>query len=126
MLIIKLIEDKKTSLNIDLLDIIYEIFENFIKNKDEVLLPKEYVHIINDRIINKIIFKLNDLMKKIRKSLIILYFLSYFTFSLLSKIDIIQNIIENYDKIISKSIPSGENFPKKLYSDYFKFIFFKK
>ena len=79
MLIIKLIEDKKTSLNIDLLDIIYEIFENFIKNKDEVLLPKEYIHIINDRIINKIIFKLNDLMKKIRKSLIILYFLSYFT-----------------------------------------------
>ena len=79
MLIIKLIEDKKTSLNIDLLDIIYEIFENFIKNKDEVLLPKEYINIINDRIINKIIFKLNDLMKKIRKSLIILYFLSYFT-----------------------------------------------
>ena len=143
ILIIKLIEDKKTPLNIDLLDIILNIFENFVKNKNDNLLSKEYIHLINDRIISKIILKLNDSNEKIRKkSHDIIIFVLYHKivnfdllinsllsndikklnssncFALLSKLDIIQNILENYNKIINTNISSTENFPKELISDY--------
>ena len=146
ILITQLIEDKKTPLNFDLLDLIFEIFKHLKKNKTETILTKEYIHLINDRIMNKIIFKLNDSSDKIRKKsydiiIFVLYnqivnfdllintllssdikkTLSSNTFSFLSKLNIIENILQNYNKIISSNISSEENFPKDLISDYIIF-----
>ena len=66
-LIAQLIEDKKTPVNLDLLEIVLDVFKNLEKNKNEINLSREYIYFINDRIISKIIFKLNDTSEKIRK-----------------------------------------------------------
>ena len=141
ILIAQLIEDKKTPLNIDLLELILDVFKNLKKYNIE--LSRENVHLINDRIMSKIILKLNDSSEKIRKKSyeIIIFALYnqtvYFdllindllskdiknihssnSFSILSKLDIIQNIFENYKKIINNNISSEDNFPKDLISDY--------
>ena len=36
----------------------------------------------------------------------------------MSKLDMIENILQNYNKIISTNITSPENFPKDLIVDY--------
>ena len=142
-LVAHLIEDKKTPTNLDLLEIILEIFKNFEKNKKEINLTRENIYFINDRVINKIIFKLNDTTEKIRKKsydiiIFVLYHnIVYFdllinsllskdinnihssnSFAIMSKLDMIQNILQNYNKIISTNITSPENFPKDLIVDY--------
>ena len=142
-LVAQLIEDKKTPTNLDLLEIILEIFKNFEKNKKEINLTRENIYFINDRVINKIIFKLNDTTEKIRKKsydiiIFVLYHnIVYFdllinsllskdinnihssnSFAIMSKLDMIQNILQNYNKIISTNITSPENFPKDLIVDY--------
>ena len=142
-LIAQLIEDKKTPVNLDLLEIVLDVFKNLEKNKNEINLSREYIYFINDRIISKIIFKLNDTSEKIRKKsydiiIFVLYHnIVYFdllinsllskdnnnirtsnNFSIMSKLDMIENILQNYHKIISTNISSAENFPKDLISDY--------
>ena len=142
-LIAQLIEDKKTPVNLDLLDIILEIFKNYEKNKNEINLTRENIYFINDRIISKIIFKLNETTEKIRKKsydiiIFVLYHnIVYFdllmnsllskdiknihssnNFSIMSKLDMIENILQNYNKIINTNISSPENFPKGLIADY--------
>ena len=142
-LIIQLLEDKKTPLNMDLLNIILNLFKHLEKNNNEINLPREYIHLINDRIMSKIIFKLNDSSEKIRKKAydIIIFALykkivnfdllinsllsndvkssnSANSFSILSKLDILYNIMENHNKIINTNISSQENFPIDLISDY--------
>ena len=142
-LVAQLIEDKKTPTNLDLLEIILEIFKNFEKNKKEINLTNKNIYFINDRVINKIIFKLNDTTEKIRKKsydiiIFVLYHnIVYFdllinsllskdinnihssnSFAIMSKLDMIQNILQNYNKIISTNITSPENFPKDLIVDY--------
>ena len=143
ILIAQLIEDKKTPLNFDLLEIILDIFKHLEKNKNETNISKEYIHLINDRIISKIIFKLNDSSEKIRKKAYeIIIFVIYNqivnfdllintllsndiknihssnTFSILSKLDIIDNILQNNNKLIHLNISSEENFPRDLICDY--------
>ena len=142
-LIAQLIEDKKTPLNMDLLEIILNIFEHLNKNINEIDLSREYIYLINDRILSKVILKLNDSSDKIRKkSFDILIFalinkIIYFdllinslisndiknthssnSFSILSKLDIIQNILDNYNEIINKITSNEEHFPKDLIVDY--------
>ena len=120
ILIAQLIEDKKTPLNFDLFELILDIFQNFKKYK--IVLSKENIHLINDRIMSKVIFKLNDSSEKIRKKsfeiiIFVLYNqIVYFdllindllskdiknihssnSFSILSKLDIIQNILDVYE-----------------------------
>ena len=139
----QLLEDKKTPINNDFLDLILSSFEHLVKNKYEISSSKEFIHFINDRIINKIIFKLNDSSDKIRKKAydIIIFVLYnkiiYFDLlinsllandiknihssnnnSILSKLNIIDNIFQNYSKLFTENISSEESFPKDLISDY--------
>ena len=146
-LIGKLFEDKKMSMNIKLLNLIFDIFKNISKNGNKITISRELDNYINDRILNKIIFKLNDSSEMMRKEAYeIIKFLLYskiLTFDLLIndlllneiknkknnyyiitsysinyKLDIINNILKNYSKIINEGISTEENFPKNIIADY--------
>ena len=146
-LIAELIEDKKTSLNLDLLHLIMEIFENVSENMNKIEITKEISNFINDRILNEIILKLNDLSEIIRKKsydIIILLLYSNIipfdlllndlfskdiknknnknykssTYSIILKLNIIKDILDNYSKIINEGISTEENFPKNILVDY--------
>ena len=146
-LIAELFEDKKNAMNITLLDLVLSIFKHLSDNINKIDLTKELSYLITDRIINKIQLKLNDSSAKIRKkSIDIIIFVLYHkiidiellvnnllsndiknknnnhyttnTFSIISKLDIIKNILENYSQIINEDISSEDNFPKNIISSY--------
>ena len=146
-LIGKLFEDKKMSMNIKLLDLIFDIFKNISKNGNKITISRELDNYINDRILNKIIFKLNDSSEMMRKKaydiIIFLLYSKILTFDLLIndlllieiknkknnyyiittssinyKLDIINSILKNYSKLINEGICTEENFPKNIIADY--------
>ena len=146
-LIAELIEDKKTSLNFDLLSLIMKIFENISENINKIEITREVSNFINDRILSKIILKLNDSSEMIRKkSYDIIVFLLYSniipfelllnslfskdiknknnknykssTYSIILKLDLMKDILKNYSKIINEGISTEETFPKNLLTDY--------
>ena len=146
-LIAELLEDKKNDMNFKLLDLILDIFNHLSNNLNKIDLTKELSYLINERIINRILLKLNDSSAKIReKSSDIIKFLlknkindfdllinnllsndiknknnnHYIknTFSIISKLDLINDILENYSLIINGEISSEENFPKNIISSY--------
>ena len=146
-LIAELFEDKKTAMNIKFFDLILDIFKHLSNNLSKIEMSKELVNFINDRILNKIILKLNDSSENIRsKSYNILIFILYnkiinfdlliiillsndiknknnnyyitTRYSIIAKLDIINNILENYSKIVNEGICPEENFPKNVICDY--------
>ena len=146
-LIAEIFEDKKASMNIKFLELILEIFEKYSENYNNIKISKEVDNFINDRIISKIIFKLNDSSEIIRKkSYDIIIFILYSkiinfdllindlfrneiknknnnyyistTYSVILKLDIIKDILENYSKIINEDIATDENLLKNILADY--------
>ena len=146
-LIAVIFEDKKATLILKSMNLILEVFEKLLENLNNIKISKEVDNFINNRIIDKIIFKLNDTSEAIRKKsydiiIFILYnkitnfdilinhlFLNdiknkknnYYiitTYSIILKLDIIKDILENHTKIINENISSEENFPKNSIVDY--------
>ena len=145
-LISELFEDSKTSLVLLLLEFVDKTFKELSKYINNIKLSKKVINLIDEGILGKIQYYLNNSYKDIRnKSNEIIIFLIYnkiINFDLiinnllskeikykkkinnnsssyiLPKLDIIQNILDNYKKIISQNISTEENFPKNIISDY--------
>ena len=123
-----------------------DIQENHLNNSEKEM-SKELIYYINDRILNKIQIRLNHSSKTLReKSYKLIIFIldnkiisfdilmnnllsndiknkdnnHYIknTFGIISKLDIIKYILENYSQIINEGISSEENFAKNIISSY--------
>jgi len=145
-LISELFEDTKVSMIVILLDFVYDTFKELSKYINNMKLSKKVINLIDEGIIGKTQYYLNNSYKDIRnKSNEIITFFLYnkiINFDLvinnllskeikhkkkvnnsassyiLPKLDIIENILDNYKKIINQNISTEENFPKKIISDY--------
>ena len=145
-LISELFEDTKISMVLILLEFVDKTFKELSKYMNNIKLSKKIINLIDEGILSKIQYYLNNSLKEIKtKSYDIIIFLLYnkiLNFDLiinnllskelkykknknnntsshiLIKLDIINDILDNYKKIINQNISTEENFPKNMISDY--------
>ena len=142
------LEDKNNSSLIQSFQIIKKTFYHIIDNETEIKKDKKLLNYIKDRIMNKIISYLGDGESKIREGASQLYLnilkKNLFNFNTLvnnllsndindsnyslsnntqnikifSKLNIIKNILEDYENIINNNYTTEDSFPKDIILDY--------
>ena len=146
-LISNFLEEKNNGLTLKTFELIEQIFQYMNINLDKIKLKKKLLNFINNRIIQKLIYFFSDGVEKIRAKASELYrhiiYQNVINFdlliynlldedvqnkdnahyfispnSVLCKLNILKNILDNYSKIINENISTEETFPIGLIIDY--------